>query len=445
MPDAVVVGAGVAGLLASRALAAAGAKVVLLDAADRPGGQLDEAVLAGVPLDVGAESFATRGGAVAALAAALGLEVVSPSPAPAWVVDPAVRGPRRAFPLPAAAMFGVPVRPLAADVVRAIGVPAALRASFDRLLPRRVGAGVTTVGELVAARMGVAVRDRLVAPVVRGVYSAGPESVELLRVAPGLLPALAEHGSLAAAVATLRARSPAGSQVQGIRGGVTRLVAALVTELERAGVELRLGARVREVGVGRVVLDGGETLSGEVVVAAPDLGPTPQRRRELTVVAIAVDAPELAAGPRGSGVLVARGSGSSVAARALTHSSAKWPWLAELAGEHQLLRLSYDGRPALDDTELVAQAERDAAALTGARIRGVEAAAVRHWSRPVPDAAAPPGVRAVGEAGSVSGLAAIVAEAAQCLGHVAPQRPCASAQQNGRGAREAAEQRNGSR
>ena len=212
----IVVGAGVAGLVIARRLALAGRRVTLLEATDRVGGQLDSLDIAGTRLDAGAESFATRGGTVGALLDELGLaaDVVAPEPGPAWV-----HGPRRAVPLPAAGFLGIPADPLAAKVVRAIGRPAALRARLDWYLPRSVGSRSTTVGKLVAARMGRAVLDTLVSPVARGVYSTDARDLPLASAAPELLRLLAETGCLGAAVGSLRQTAPAGPSLAGSGAG----------------------------------------------------------------------------------------------------------------------------------------------------------------------------------------------------------------------------------
>ena len=60
----------------------------------------------------------------------------------------------------------------------------------------------------------------------------------------------------------------------------------------------------------------------------------------VELVTLVLDAPALDAAPRGTGVLVAAGT-PGVTAKALTHSTAKWPWLAELAGGRHVVRLSY--------------------------------------------------------------------------------------------------------
>ena len=99
-----------------------------------------------------------------------------------------------------------------------------------------------------------------------------------------------------------------------------------------------------------------------------------------------IDAPALDAHPRGTGVLVAAGT-PGVTAKALTHVSAKWEWVAEAAGAgRHVIRLSYgragEVNPAagLDDAELQALALRDASALLGVDLA---VGAVRGFARTV--------------------------------------------------------------
>src|SRR5690242_8852162 len=106
-PDRViVVGGGIAGLVAARRLSLGGAEVTVLEAADRFGGQLAGHTVGGIPLDAGAEAFATRAGTVEQLATALGLaaDVVRPAENPAWLF----RADGTAVPLPATSLLGIP-------------------------------------------------------------------------------------------------------------------------------------------------------------------------------------------------------------------------------------------------------------------------------------------------------------------------------------------------
>ncbi|WP_231727587.1 MULTISPECIES: protoporphyrinogen/coproporphyrinogen oxidase [unclassified Rathayibacter] len=414
--DVAVVGGGVAGLAAAAECLRIGLRVVVLEAGERVGGSVAPLEIAGVVLDAGAESFATRGGHVEA---ALGALVVDGRPLAESVVEPSTGGSwlhlagGRSVPSPRAGILGIPGTPLAPDVVRAIGRRGAARAWLDTLLPvLRIGRA-HSLAELVRTRMGVRVLEDLVAPVVSGVYSSRPEDIDVDLAAPGLNGAITRRGSLAGAVASLRANLPAGVAVRGIDGGMHRLVDALVERIGYLSGEIRTGVAVRlleqDGDVFRLALDDGVLSARAVIVSTPErdarallagLVPAVADADEgggdsVELVTLVVDDARLDAAPRGSGVLVAP-TATDVTAKALTHATAKWEWLARSlpAGRH-VLRLSY-GRPGeqpplegASDAEAAAVALRDASVLLGVELDPaslVDSARVR-WANVRPAAA----------------------------------------------------------
>ena len=132
-------------------------------------------------------------------------------------------------------MLGIPANPLGDDVRRVIGWRGAWRAYLDRLMPILTIGRAHSLGKLVRSRMGAAVLDRLVTPISAGVYSADPDDLDVEVVAPGLNQAMTRMGSLSGGVADLVEERKAGGAVRGIRGGMHRLVDALVAELARFG------------------------------------------------------------------------------------------------------------------------------------------------------------------------------------------------------------------
>ncbi|WP_329609431.1 protoporphyrinogen/coproporphyrinogen oxidase [Arthrobacter sp. ATA002] len=192
-----------------------------------------------------------------------------------------------------------------------------------------------------------------------GVYSSDPDVLDVDSVAPGLRAALAKHGSLAAAVGSMRASAPAGSAVAGLAGGMGTLTRALEEDLAARGVKVDTGVTVEAVerdGDGWVVSAAGRTLSADALVMATD-GPAavnllaaavpelaaarPGPGPGVALVTLVVDQPDLDAHPRGTGVLVAEDV-EAVDAKALTHATAKWQWLADSTGPGtHVLRLSY--------------------------------------------------------------------------------------------------------
>ena len=106
------------------------------------------------------------------------------------------------------------------------------------------------------------------------------------------------------------------------------------------------------------------------------LPPAPERGADIRLVTLLLETPDLDAAPRGSGMLVAPGTTpGTVRAKALTHATAKWPWLARRVrdavgpGWH-VVRLSYGriGEPTPEPTAEVAT--RDASALLGVDLTG---------------------------------------------------------------------------
>ena len=372
----VVVGGGVAGLVAARQLAGEGHLVTVLEASDRTGGALRSATLAGVAVDVGAEAFAVTRPETRSLIDELGLatDVVTPRRSDARLLLP-----DGTYAMPHA-MLGVPTDLLAPSVIDILGEEAAASArTLDSRAPGPLDPEIT-LGALVRERMGDTVADRILTPVVAGVHAADPDLVECEAVIPGLLRALAETGSLAAAAARLRSASGVpGAAIAGLRGGMTTLVAALEQDVTRLGVDVRVGSPVRGVtrrGNGwSVTLDDATLATDDLVLAvdAPaaarlldaERGPREALARiavgDIAVVAMVLAAPELDDDPVGSGLLVAPGH-PSVVAKALTHASAKWAWIREAYGPgRHLVRLSYgrDGRvqEGMDDLPAIARAD----------------------------------------------------------------------------------------
>ncbi|GAA1780651.1 protoporphyrinogen oxidase [Agromyces lapidis] len=482
----VVIGGGVAGMVAALECAKIGLAVTIVERRDELGGCVGRIELDGLTLDSGAESFATRGDGVAELLTALRLddEVVDPNRAGAWLVWGDGSG-LDAAPLPKTGVLGIPANPLGDDVRRIIGWSGATRAYADRLKPiLRIGRA-HSLGELVRSRMGQAVLDRLVAPISSGVYSADPELLDLDLVAPGLNEAMTRTGSLSGGVGQLVEQRKAGGAVRGLRGGMHTLVDALARELERFGVTVLTGVEV--TGLERDAA--GWTVRGDRMIAAADAAATavaadadarPERVElgapdvviaaaahtslglleaavegweattdwpqgaSIELVTLVLDAPALDAAPRGTGVLVAADA-PGVAAKALTHSTAKWSWLAEAAGGRHVVRLSYgragqanplDGR---GDEEVAALALADASALLGVPLEAgmLRAAGRTVWRDAVSHAAlgqldrvrsleetiaAEPGIEVTGSWVSGTGLASVVPHAKAAAARVRHRR-----------------------
>lgn len=373
-----------AGLAAAWEAVLAGSEVLLFEQGPRLGGKLALVELptptGPVTVDSGAEAFLARRPEVTDLAAEVGLgaDLVSPAVTAARVWS---RG--AAHRLPAGTVLGIPTSTdalaglLTPDEVARVGAERSLPPLGDALRALGTAGGRepgsspdVAVGELVAQRLGDAVVDRLVEPLLGGVYAGRSRELSLGAVAPALWAALAGAPTLldaAAAAATGPAGGlgAAGPVFGGLRGGVGRLPAAVAAALRARGVAIHTGTAVRALrraGTGwqlRVGPTVDERLvdADAVVLAVP--GPAagrllstadtdtdlvrPLAELEYASVAIALLAVAdrralTAAVAETSGILVPPVEGRTV--KAATWSGTKWGWVSDSAPATVMLRAS---------------------------------------------------------------------------------------------------------
>ena len=220
-----VVGGGMAGLVAAHECAKIGLRVTLLDRAPVVGGAIRTVEVGAHTLDAAVEGFSGGArGTVAALAAELGLEVVHANLPQTWVAG----APGGAAPLPAGGVLGIPQNPWDEHVRRIIGWRGAWRAYVDRLRPPLTIGQERSLGRLVRTRMGDTVLERLVAPLSLSTFGIHPDDVDVEVAAPGLSAALTRTGSLAGGVAQLVGERPAHpAPLATVEGGIAQLVDAL--------------------------------------------------------------------------------------------------------------------------------------------------------------------------------------------------------------------------
>ena len=412
-----VVGGGVTGLAAAHRLRrelGAAAEIVLVEQTSRLGGKLRTVELAGRAYDLGAEAFLARRPEVLDLAEELGVrtEVVHPAGAAATV-----RAGGRSHRLPGGTVMGVPAEAESvAGVLSDAGV-AAVRAESS-LPPIEWSGGDASVGELLRSRVGDEVVDRLVEPLLGGVYAGDANVLGLRATVPALAKALDDGaGWITDAVrASLPTPKPGAPQpvFGAFRGGYRELLDRL---LIAADAEVRLGLPVRaltrtesgwrlEIGSAPAPehLDADAVVLAVPAPAARKLlqGPVPAASAKLAEVELAsmavvglalppgTELPEHEGTPA-SGALIARGErhsgGTPFTAKAFTFSSTKWPHLRGTGGE-VLLRGSV-GRFGeteglrLDDEELLTRVRADLAELTGITAEPVDSAVLR-WGGGLP-------------------------------------------------------------
>ncbi|MGV9427648.1 protoporphyrinogen oxidase [Streptomyces sp. NPDC003656] len=399
----VVIGAGVAGLAAAYRLVRRGVRVTVLEAGERVGGKLLPGEIAGVRMDLGAESMLARRPEAVALAREVGLgeRLVTPATAGAslWT-----RNTLR--PMPKGHVMGVPGT---ADVLAGILSPEGLaRIGRDAELPRTEVGDDVAVGEYVAARLGREVVDRMIEPLLGGVYAGDAYRLSLRSAVPQLYQAARTHDSLTAAVRALQAKAAeapqSGPVFVGIEGGVGTLPLAVADAVRAGGGEILTGTPARELrrdGTGWRVTAGDRVLHADAVVVAVPAAPAAELlRAEAPGAAAELAAVEYASMalislayrradavlPEGSGFLVPPVDGHTV--KAATFASQKWGWIGAQDPELAVVRASVGRHRETeilrrDDAELTAIARRDLRAATGVDATPV-AAHVTRWTDGLP-------------------------------------------------------------
>ncbi|MBX9393717.1 protoporphyrinogen oxidase [Streptomyces sp. TRM72054] len=400
----VVIGAGIAGLAAAHRLLGRGARVTVLEASDRIGGKLLPGEIAGVRVDLGAESMLARRPEAVTLAREVGLEARLQPPTTAtaslWT-----RGALR--PMPKGHVMGVPGT--AAALSGVLSEEGLARIERDADLPRTEVGDDVAVGEFVAARLGREVVDRLVEPLLGGVYAGDAYRISMRSAVPQLFQAAQEHDSLTEAVREIQAKAAAASLTgpvfMGIEGGVGSLPLAVAESVRARGGEIVTGTRVtelrREGRTGWRVVAGDRVLHADaVIVAVPAPAAAELLRAEAPAAATELTAVEYASMalvtlayrrsearlPEGSGFLVPPVDGRTI--KASTFASQKWGWIADEDPDLIVLRTSvgrYGETEILrrDDADLVAVSRRDLQAATGLDATPV-ATRVTRWDSGLP-------------------------------------------------------------
>ncbi|MFE5136666.1 protoporphyrinogen oxidase [Streptomyces fagopyri] len=341
----VVVGGGIAGLAAAHRLLGRGARVTVLEASGRVGGKLLPGEVAGARVDLGAESMLARRPEAVALAREVGLSdrLLPPATATAslWTrgaLRPMPKGHVMGVPGTAAALHGV----LSDEGLRRIG--------RDAELPRTEIGDDVAVGEYVAARLGREVVDRLVEPLLGGVYAGDAYRISLRAAVPQLFEAARTHTSLTEAVRAVQAKAAAQQQTgpvfMGIEGGVGQLPLAVAESVRARGGDVVTGAPVTGLSRTRGTEPGWHVVAGDrvlradaVVLAVPAPAAAALLRTEAPAAATELAAVEYASMalvtlayrraditlPEGSGFLVPPVDGHTI--KASTFASRKWGWI----------------------------------------------------------------------------------------------------------------------
>jgi len=395
MSRVLVVGAGISGLAAATLLERAGHDVSVWERADAAGGNVRTDRIDGRVVDRAANGWLDNEPEMQALLDHLGL---MPRLIPAndrfgtrWILadgrmQPAPLGPGKL---------------LRSDLISAT---AKARVALEPLMPRGASARADdptadeSVGDFVRRRLGPAFVDRMVGPMVAGIYAADPDDLSLRGALNRMFELEREHRSLIIAMMKLRRGGAPAGHLHTLPGGAGELTETMarrlgskircgrtVVSLERASTGWEAQATDSKDNVHKAIFD-------RVVLACPAPAQAeivrsldPQAAQALdgipyspvAVVCTAWSPGSWSIDPDGFGVLLARGEADRLGARGvlgMLFTSSIFPGQGK--GDEVLLRTVMGGAIApevvtdCDNQELLSRARRVAAVCLGPERQG---------------------------------------------------------------------------
>jgi len=417
----VVVGGGISGLATAHALqeqaAAAGLAIrcVVLESGSSWGGKIVTRRVGDLVTEAGPDSFLSQKPAGIQLCTKLGLA--------GQLINTNEAG-KKAFVLKGGQLHELP-EGLLSFVPKQLGPflrsgllswTGLMRMGLDVVVPRGPSGGDQSVAEFLRRRFGAQAYERVLEPLMAGIYAGDAEQMSLRATFPAFLNLEQQYGSVIRGMMAARKKAPvapAGSTRRtmfvSLKNGLGELITTLTAQLTQQGVELRLGCRVEAVRVrshqpGRwmydLILGEGSALSTEGLVLATPAYVSAELMRPLSpmaagllemipytstvTISLAYPAGAVAGAVEGFGFIVPRREGRDLIAA--TWTSLKWPYRAP--ADQVLLRCYVGGvgREAilqLDDEQLVSRIRAELSALCGIKAEPsyVE---VNRWAEAMP-------------------------------------------------------------
>ncbi|MGQ0633432.1 MAG: protoporphyrinogen oxidase [Planctomycetaceae bacterium] len=256
---AAVIGAGISGLAAAKRLhelcAGAGRplELTVFEAEDRAGGLLETQCIAGYRVELGADSFITNKPWAADLCRQLGLEDRLIATEARYRRSLVLKN-GRPVPVPEGFQLMAPQNVGAFLRSPILSWRGKLRVALECVIPRGDANGDESVAHFVRRRFGREALERLVQPLVGGIYTSDPDQLSLRATLPRFLEMEQQHGSVIRALKRHSGSHAEDSIASGARyglfaslqGGISELVAALVERVSTAAT-MRYGARVERL------------------------------------------------------------------------------------------------------------------------------------------------------------------------------------------------------
>jgi oxygen-dependent protoporphyrinogen oxidase len=392
----IVVGGGISGLAAAHRLIELGApserslQVMLLEADSRLGGVIRTERSDGFVIEAGPDSILTEHPWATALCDRIGLTPrmirTRDEDRKTWVVHDG-----ELHPLPEGFLLMAPTRFLPVLQSGLFSWPGKLRMALDLILPRGSDASDESLAHFVRRRLGNEALERVVQPLVGGIYTADPERLSLAATMPRFLEIERSKRSLILGMWSNQRRAASAADHSGARwslftsvdDGLQTLVDTLARRLPEGTVRLRQAAEsIEKTDVWRITTSSGECFEADAVILATPAHHSARLLRSVDealareiegvpyassgIVTLAFAEQHLTRPLEGFGFVVPHVEGRSILA--CSYSSMKWPGRAPKG--RVLVRAFVGGALqseilGRDDPELIALVRRELKDLLG--------------------------------------------------------------------------------
>ena len=346
-PHVVIAGAGITGLSAAyylqKTLKEKGQKwrITLLESSNRLGGKVKTMIWDGFVMEQGPDSFLERKKSAFELVKDLGLEdqLVRNQTGRAYILHD-----DELLPIPEGAVMGVPTKVMPFALTPLVSPAGKVRAAADLVLPRsNVAEGDDrSVGSFFRHRLGSEVVDRIIEPLLSGIYAGDIDQMSLLSTFPQYAEMEKKYRSMILGMKSMRAPKPKIDKPKGafltLKNGLGAIVEEIEAQLEEVRVikEEQLKRVEKQEHKYRLYLEQGEPLTADaVILALPHevtrqilghadfLKPLHDRPTSVATVLLAFSEKEAPKTKEGTGFLIPRVEPYTITACTWTHK--KWP------------------------------------------------------------------------------------------------------------------------
>ncbi|SDX17404.1 oxygen-dependent protoporphyrinogen oxidase [Marininema mesophilum] len=340
-----IIGGGIAGLTAAFYLQKEATErslpltIRLIEASSHIGGKIETLRTQGMVMETGPDSFLERKTSAKQLAIDLGLEqdLIRNNTGQAYILHDF-----KLHPIPEGSVMGIPTRLTPFVKTGLFSSAGKMRAAGDLVLSRGVRNGDISVGAFFRRRLGDEVVDRLIEPLLSGIYAGSLDHLSLEATFPQFAEMEKKHRSLILGMRKSRPQSTTGrtkGQFLTLKNGLLSFAEEIEAKLPVSSVLKNSPVRqveVTEAGY-RLHIDGRESFNVDAVILATPFKQASQLLPQITwslppndlpatsvaTVLLAYDEQQVPLKVDGTGFVVPRGEDTTITACTWTHR--KWP------------------------------------------------------------------------------------------------------------------------